>query len=298
MARAAVCALLLLGSRGAEEAPHVLLLGLHRSGSSSLDAFLGALPQLCNGVRKEYHYFDRDHQSRDTYRAYLGNFERCGPGQLVLDSSPSNFRPRALQSMASLFPSLEDKRFLLVLREQAERMLSWFNFKRGRAEYLRTDCPRLQRNCSEHLARGRYERLDSMRAHFEHYGLEADFDYASMVRRVCATVPRRNLLVLSADALFGDTRATLEAVTRFLGVGAANLSLALPHLVSSAEVARRANVPLLPMRCDDYWHFLPHFRRFNQGLVELVNGASDRPPEEPTFAAFGDRFAAQCSGEL
>lgn len=51
----------------------------------------------------------------------------------------------------------------------------------------------------------------------------------------------------------------------------------------------------LPMNCSDYLHYKAIFDVKNNGLADFINSHPDKPPDEPHFTEFIDKFAEQCA---
>lgn len=276
--------------------PQLFIAGVPKAGTTALAAYLTGLPhaQVCGGRAKEYHYFTFHHKHSDRrgLQRYLDNFASCAEHQLTMDASPSTSSQgmNPLARIRSVFsaPSFALKQFVLVLREPIDRMLSWYNFER--VKVLETAVDPL----NGALFRQNYVHLDSFREYYAHvdFGVKQAF-YVDKLRYFAQHVRRGRLLVLSMDTLLRNASDTLRRTVRFLGLHAT--AFELPLVNDGQTQLQRFNLTAAAMQCEDYRVYRRLFDEKNEGLEVLINDAPERPPEEPPFPPFVDRFRDACS---
>lgn len=134
--------------------------------------------------------------------------ERAREGDVALDISPSygTLDADVLARMAALEPA----RFILILREPVARFWSGVRMFVNMAQKPADDV-------FEERARAFVDRiLDSAKPMPARAGILARGDYAGMLARIDAAIPRDRALVLFFEDLFNQ--ATLDRVTDFLGL--------------------------------------------------------------------------------
>jgi Sulfotransferase family len=109
--------------------PDIFFLGVPKAGTTSLHKYLTSLPQFCGGKQKEYHYFTFHHRSKESLDSYIDNYSVCKPHQLTIDGSPST-SSKGMNPIGHIYhsystDSLARKKYILILREPIDRMLSW-----------------------------------------------------------------------------------------------------------------------------------------------------------------------------
>lgn len=271
--------------------PDVIFLGVSKTGTSSLHEYLVHNAGVCGGVRKEYHYFAYHHESPGSYDEYVKNFRACNSSQLTLDASPSNGGRRALLIVSQAFvpESFKTKYFVFIMREPVDRLLSWYNFMRAQANIPCTGNHNSNtiENCALFKSLG-HSHLESFKEYFEfhEYAIETG-SYVESMRRL-KVIPRRQLFVMSFDTLRSNTSDSLQRLTRFLGTTAYNFDL--PHTNEGDKKLEAANQTKSAMLCSDYFHYSQLFAHRNKGLIDIINGHLEKPPDEPYFPEFIDKF--------
>jgi hypothetical protein len=187
--------------------PGIVIIGAQRGGTTSLHTWLCSHPEVAPGIVKEVHYFDGGYAKGE--RWYRSHFFVNSRSRTQVEASPYMlYHPLAAVRAGRDLP--EATRFVVLLREPAERALSHYQFqrKKGResetfARALELEESRLE-GAEETVARGersRAHRLFSYRSR----GL-----YAEQLTRWFAAVGRERILIMESERLFGDPSAQAE----------------------------------------------------------------------------------------
>eukprot|EP00026_Physarum_polycephalum_P003056 Phypoly_transcript_03065.p1 GENE.Phypoly_transcript_03065~~Phypoly_transcript_03065.p1 ORF type:complete len:783 (+),score=72.05 Phypoly_transcript_03065:28-2376(+) len=108
--------------------PSFLILGIYKSGTTSLSSTLARHPQIVSGSCKEIHYFDEVH-TQVPIEWYWGQFPcsyenfitfEATAGYLIFESAPP-----------LVYKHLPDAKFIVLLRDPVDRMYSHFNMITG-----------------------------------------------------------------------------------------------------------------------------------------------------------------------
>ena len=186
--------------------------GAQKCGTTALDAYLRRHPALSMGRDKESHFFDRetgvDWRTPDydiLHQAYADD-----DGRLRGDATPVTlFWTPAQYRMLAYNPQM---RFIILLRDPAERAYSHWKMIRGRGQ---EPLP-----FGEAIREGRVRTLNegaqSMAARWFSY-VERGF-YARQLKHLASLFGWERLLILRQDDLSAQPEATLARVTDFLGV--------------------------------------------------------------------------------
>lgn len=103
-----------LGMKGHE--PEYYLLGVEKSGTTTLHDYIIQHPDINPGRRKECFYFDKHYQKGSAW--YRGNF----PHPNSIDSTPTYYRDRKVLSRVP-----KNKKYVMILREPVARIESAYN---------------------------------------------------------------------------------------------------------------------------------------------------------------------------
>lgn len=192
---------------------HFVIGGVMKGGTTALSAFLDQHPELRMATGKEAHFFDTDDNfppgARPDYAAYHRQFAPGPHTRLLGDATPVYlYWQQAPARIAAYNP---DMKWVLLLRHPAERAYSHWNMLRHTGQEPLDFADALAAEPRRRAAKAGQDKLHS---YFDR-GL-----YAGQLRRVFATVPRRQVLVLRSDELRRDHHGTLRRVFAFLGVDA------------------------------------------------------------------------------
>lgn len=249
--------------------PAVILAGTMRGGTTSLFEYLAQHPQIVPSRRKEVHFFDLEHGRGAGW--YRWQFRRQRDLRLPrFESTPYYmFEPRAPARMRAVVP---DARVVFLLRDPVDRAFS--NYRKNRRDGREPlDFAEALAAEDERLA-GEEERLLADPAYVsplhQHYSYRRRGHYAEQLARWRDHYPERQMLVLDAGRLFAHPRATLAAVTEFLGLEPWQPAALPPHNAGGYDQP----VPE-PVRGMLEAHFAPHERR----LESLIGWCPSRSRE-------------------
>lgn len=190
-----------------------LIPGMQKAGTTALAAFLGAHERIFMSQRKELHFFDREAPGlwdMPDYTAYEANFADAGPEQLCGEATPIyTFWPDALDRIHAYNPRM---RHILILRDPVARAYSGWRMEHA------TKCEPL--GFAEAIRSGRSRVLGpdaNERAMRQFTYVERGF-YDVQIEALFKRFDPSQTLVLLNEALNDDHRATLDLVTRFLGL--------------------------------------------------------------------------------
>jgi hypothetical protein len=208
-----------LATQSVRPLPNFLIIGAQRSGTTSLFSYLSRHPAVGAAMSKEVHYFDQ-HLGRGL-GWYRSHFPLPIPGRVVSavgEATPYYIFHPLVPRRVHEFNS--EIRLIAILRDPVERAISQYQHERS--------VGRETLSISEAIAReperleGEEERIaaDPSYVPFNHrcYSYVARGRYKEQLERWHALFPREQLLVLSAESLFGEPEATVNEVLAFLGL--------------------------------------------------------------------------------
>ena len=195
-----------------------LIGGVQKAGTSALARYLGAHSQLRLPADKEAHVFDAPDFDDAWTPAhidtlYAGHFGTVDAGTLQGDATPFYLvHPRVVARIARYNPAM---RWLILLRDPAERALSHFHMERQRGKERWPFWPALLLERWRLRGHGEdFSRASPLRRH----GYRLRGDYARQLDALYAHFPRQQVLLLSNRALRDDPTGTLHQACAFLGV--------------------------------------------------------------------------------
>lgn len=192
--------------------------GVQKAGTSALARYLGLHPRLRLPAGKEAHVFDApDFDDAWTPaqldQQYSSHFAADDPAALHGDATPFYLvHPRVVARIARYNPAM---RWIVLLRDPAERALSQFHMERRRGKERWPLWPALL--LERWRLRGHaddFSRDSPLRRHA--YRLRGD--YARQLDALYAMFPREQVLVLCNRQLRADPTGTLRKACGFLGV--------------------------------------------------------------------------------
>lgn len=105
---------------------YIIVVGVHKSGTTSLFDYLSTNPDIYTPSKKEIHYFTPlvYGKKTDVIDNYLNNYREAKDNQLCLDISPSYFYGG--QKVIDAIKSLGKVKILLLLRNPTDRLISFY----------------------------------------------------------------------------------------------------------------------------------------------------------------------------
>ncbi|WP_299656935.1 sulfotransferase domain-containing protein [uncultured Jannaschia sp.] len=198
-------------------APHFLVAGAMKAGTSSLFYYLCQHPRIVGPFRKETHYFTAGHRAgkgEDWYRAHFPLRWQLGKGYLTGEATPGYmFEPDGPERIARALP---DIRVIVVLRDPVARAVSHYRHEvaMGR-EFLPFD----QAIALEEERRARAAAAGPAgHETWLHASYKARGIYLEQIRRLEAAIPRERIFVLGSALLRHRPAEAVAAVLGFLGL--------------------------------------------------------------------------------
>jgi hypothetical protein len=245
-----------------------LILGEMRSGTSSLNRYLGEHPQILRPFTKEIHYFDRYYaNSLNWYRAHFPMrtamvwhaLRRRGKA-LTFEATPDYLVfPNAAEKLHNTQP---DAKLVALLRNPVDRAYSHYQFnirlqreRRSFAKAIAKEAKRLEGEREKILADPTYRSRKLRRYSYALRGI-----YVDSLIAYERYFPRDQMLVIKSEDLFERTQETYLEILRFLGLPAWRLAFA--ESVNTAAYSREEPPGYDELRA----FFAPH----NQRLYEYL----------------------------
>lgn len=200
-----------------------LLIGVGKSGTTSLSHILSRHPDIALTQPKEPWFFDSEdyhHGMAWYWQRYLGHYQ--GEACVGEASTQTLFVPYAAKRLKALVPGA---RLLVILRDPVSRAHSdWWMKYCAALEHDDFDTA-IARNLEQIEAGVDFsspvvwqEHLDSHKRGLQ-YKTYVDYgNYATQIERYLHHFPREQMLFLTMDELSRDEGATMARVWRFLGV--------------------------------------------------------------------------------
>ena len=240
-----------------------MIIGVQKGGTTALSHFLGQHDQICMAEGKEVHLFDAPEFNSEwsvdeINQRYVAHFQAATDGQLLGEATPIYlYWPEIIPALHQYNPDLK---FVIMLRDPAERAISQFIMETGRgtehrplwlallleAARIRRDPTRdanSARRCHSYRTRGLYaEQLTVLRRYF----------------------PDQQILIIENNELIEQHTRTLARVCRFLGVADDKLPEPARVFAGQYDRSRHALCRWL-LKC---W-FRPANRRLKNLLSEM-----------------------------
>jgi hypothetical protein len=193
--------------------PQVLLIGAPKSGTTSLLAYLAALPGLWRHPRKELHFLDgRWSWGEAWYRLQFPSAERLA-GRLAIEATPDYLQdPRAPERAAALMPHA---RLIVLLREPLRRALSWFQHRQRQLRRCDDAETVITAELEQLLRLTAAERAD---LGWRDPNCLAGSLYGDQLRRWHRCYEEHQILVLRFEDMVLDPIASCHRVRSFLGL--------------------------------------------------------------------------------
>jgi hypothetical protein len=241
---------------GLRAVPDFLMIGTQRSGSTSLYEWLCERGDVGRAAGKELHYFDRDFGRGS--RWYRAQFPLARPGRLAAEATPDLlFHPLAPERVAAELP--DSVRFVVVLREPAERAVSHYWLQRRRRiedepleRALELEPERLAGQLEVVMAGGRS-------LPWEHFSYVSRGEYAGQLRRWFDHFDRDRFHVTTSEQMFSSEATRLELV-RWLGGRSSDHSFAVHNNARRRDDTSAAAIDQLRR----------HFCQPNEELFDLL----------------------------
>jgi Sulfotransferase domain len=247
--------------------PGFIMIGVQRSGTTSMFRMLEAHPQVVHAHRKQVNYFDLNYARGMSW--YYGHFPVAsrarhsagGFGEPVAFEASGYYiyHPFALERMARDLP---DMRLVVMLRDPIERAYSAYKHEYARGYEAETFERALELEDSR-LA-GEVDRMredigyesHSHRHHsYKHRGL-----YAQQLQRAFGHYPRSQVHVLDSELYFSEPAKEYGKLLEFLGL----------RPFQPAQFAKLNARPGAPMQAETRAMLREYYRPHDESLAELL----------------------------
>jgi len=261
------------GGEQSDEKVAVFVCGTQKGGTTSLFSHFCEHPSLQSPDRKELHFFDDESVDWEnpSYERLHNHFSDTAGYRLRFDITPIySFWPHALERIASYNP---DAKLIFLFRDPYDRAVSHWAMEFGRgAENL---------DFSHAIREGR-ARLGGLPRNAEPWRGFSYLErgrYGEQVERALKVYPRENLLFLRSEDLRDDHSATLEKISRFLGI------VPFPKSGPKREHGRYSTPGVEGPRCDD----LAYVAEFVEDDLERFRDLTELDISHWAVAEFIDR---------
>lgn len=257
--------LLVLMERSVGLPPHVFLFGAPKCGTTTFYGELHKHPAICPVHAKEPNFFGFPaFQSINGSANYAHNFVTHANCSIHVDSTPYfAFKVDAVRDMSTWYTKSEllTKKFILILRESAQRLYSWYHMthRRSSAEELAADT-------FDVYARAALRSERTMEA----------ASYLKQLSNMLGFIPRKNILIFNFETTVANESDVYISLSNFLGIS--NEWKDKPRMIPNIANHSVSDCATLRM----VWkHFAPEY----EPLYNLINGP-DKPKSQPYFPPF------------
>jgi sulfotransferase family protein len=204
--------------------PDFIIIGAQKCGTTSLHHYLSTHPSVAPAARKEVHYFDwAFKQGTGWYRAHFATapyrtaFQLWTGNRLVVgEASPLYlFHPEVPERVRFLLP---DVKLIALLRDPVRRAYSHYQqrVRRGKESLSFADAIAHE---AERIAAILPEETYSSTTLRESSYLTRGI-YAHQLANWLTVFPREQMLILTSEEFFSDTKRVFTQVLKFLGLPA------------------------------------------------------------------------------
>jgi hypothetical protein len=207
--------------------PDFLVIGAQRSGTTSIQKYLGRHPLVSTArFTKGTKFFDRDYDKGPAwYRSHFPTvteqaFKKMRHGiqpRVGESCSYYGFHPLALERIAATLPRAK---LILMLRDPVTRAYSHFNHESARGfedlgfeEALEHEAERLDGEVERMKADHSYDSLSWRHQSYFTRGL-----YFDQLQRVYSLFPKEQVLLVESGAFFSDPDKAFSGILDFLGL--------------------------------------------------------------------------------
>jgi hypothetical protein len=240
-------------------APHFLIIGAQRCGTTSLFEYLATHPDIAPPSVKEIHFFDAEYNKGEAW--YRAQFPAPRNGCMTGEATPYYlFHPHAPKRVWDWNPNIK---LIVLLRNPVDRAHSHYHHE-----------VRLGTETSDFEAA---LRMEPQRLHGQVECILADEDYYSFNHNHFSYLSRglyvqqlkawrvsgfaqEQFLILKSEDLYQAPWTVYDKVTDFLGIRRCPLKNDLQHNKGTYR----------PLRSDLRQRLLKYFRRYNELLYEYV----------------------------
>ncbi|MCB0619037.1 MAG: sulfotransferase domain-containing protein [Saprospiraceae bacterium] len=199
--------------------PDFIIIGVQKSGTSSLYRYLEGHPGLKMSWRKQLHFFDQFY--RKGIRWYRACFPLIATNRSTKTGEATPYyilHPHAAERMARHLP---DIRLIVMLRNPIDRAYSHFQMKKDQGwetaatfeEAMDLEEDRLRPELDKMLSNPHYYSKQ-----YRNFSYLTRGHYAEQLERWFNHFRREQLLIINSDRFFADPMAVLRETYEFLGL--------------------------------------------------------------------------------
>jgi len=245
--------------------PDFIIIGAQKCGTTSLFHYLAGIEDVHMAREKEVHFFDR-HFARglDWYESRFRAGDGPAPRWLGEATPLYIFHPWAMSRIRETLPGC---RLVVVLRNPVDRAYSHYHHEVVLGHEARTFVEAV--DGEDALVGAEYRRMEEDPDYFstavQRYSYLSRGMYQRQLLRVFDHFPRKQVLVLQSEKLFGDPVRVQGELHAFLGLPA-TVDRPFPHAYSRDYA---------PMPSDVRERLETLFRPHNEALFELMGRRFD-----------------------
>ena len=203
---------MVLNKKEASPTPDIFIIGVMKGGTTILHDYICTHPHICEGSKKEIHYFSLFYNEGPEW--YADHFKKVNPKYRTIDASPTYFDATNTALIPRLIRSYtKDPRVILITRDPIQRAISQFIHlkKIGKAPGL------VDMDINDFFAQSMDDvlRQNTVQAYY----LNQVLSFSMYQRKLSAyrqQFEAEQLLVLDNDELRSQPRKTMERVFSFL----------------------------------------------------------------------------------
>lgn len=303
--------------------PDAFFIGVQKCGVTSVSNVIFGHPDVCNKGSREKHFFtEKDYKNH--IGEYKDEFVECKREQLTIDATPKYiFGTEIAERINNTYTpeELSNKRFVALLREPVQRQYSEYQrllrscFRQiedsHSASVKKATAGRKKEKKSSDQGCGKIIHSsptkhptktvlppvkENTMLFFEWTGTDYGKheqnrgNYLFQLQHWLKYIKRSQLFILNFDTLMANTTDTFFRLSAFLKLNAdfiindkKNQQILLPP-----PPAANAYVDWAPavLDCRTHQSLESYYTAKNDGLVEFINGAKNKPFEEPWFPPF------------
>lgn len=282
--------------------PNLIIAGVNKGGTTSLFSYLSLHPDICASSKKETCYFlpFRYEEQPEPLEQYLQNFKHCDTQKHVMEATPGYFYGGSTIAR-EIKSQLGDAKIVIILREPADRLLSFFKFKKSMMEldsslsfeeYIAT-CQKMDPHVVKRRENNKY------------WGVQGGF-YADYIEDWFDTFGS-SLKILFFDQLKSDSSLLLKELCEWLNIDSSvydSLELGVENKTVGYKSGVLHQAALLVNTSGErFLRTYPAIKEVGRKVYYALNGrtqsevvsASTLAHVREYFAPYNERLAAQLS---
>lgn len=286
---------------------HLIIAGTNKSGTTAVFRYLGSHPDVVLSKFKEAAFFLTPPEERDgnAREAYLSQFlERRSDSTLFVEATPQ-YLPgghRIAKRIASVLP---DARVLFVLRNPADRVVSYFRSSYGQPQ-LPTHGIAFEQFVDEAIAGMQAEpsAIDELPYRQRAFRQELRIScYADFLPDFVAQFGASNVLVTYFDQLLDSPRELMQQISAFADIDSSVYDDFVFHVENKTRIHRSAALRsvsgALNASLEPLLNRLPALRRAARSIYDFINVPRGQDVEIPDASRQKlDDFFAPRNAEL